>query len=64
MTDLQKFKDLYASLGIELEIASYKDEISLSLEDGNQPAITGCPGLYTTIDFTKEGKFLRQGFYE
>jgi len=72
LSDLQKFIKLYLSLGIELKI--FKDE-----ENGNTYFQLGeyiydkyttrderfeGYNMYTRLDFDKNGKFIKQGFWE
>lgn len=77
-TELDKFKELYASLGTVLlvercKVSDSENEliVTLSHDKGySQDAYTqsdkfeGYMGFHSTIDFTEEGKFIRQGFWE
>ena len=76
MTDLERFIELYRSIGIECYI--YEDEekwrtkeIKLGAamypsgdEFQSHPLIEGYGGFYTSIVFDKDGKFISQGFWE
>ena len=68
MTDLQKFIKLYNSLDISLNIQNNDEMITLYLGDHefgqSSTKIKGYNGFYSTIDFTKDGKFIQQGFWE
>lgn len=61
-TDLQRFIDLYASVGIKLTPKRTNDpqmdEIELNLEPGKLPHLAG--NAYTTLCFDLDGKFTRQ----
>jgi len=71
-TDLEKFKELYKSLGIELVVSETEDvlvvKIGTDLHRDNDLTVsekfTGWNGFYSDIQFTKEGKFISQGFWE
>jgi hypothetical protein len=73
MTDLERFIELYASVGIPLqpEAAMYprfvpKDEADqmLYLTADETPKVIGYSQFYTWLRFDKEGKFIEQGIYE
>jgi hypothetical protein len=65
MSDLEKFIELYKSLGIELKpTQSRNKEITLHLEEGEHEKFQGYSNFYSDIVFDKNGKFLYQGFYE
>ena len=72
MTDLEKFIDLYNSVGIELRpiIAvsfTYKGYQYLEIEGSVINAEPGISSGYfadTRIYFDKEGKFIQQGIWE
>jgi hypothetical protein len=74
-TDLEKFIELYKSVGIELKPSNksnsgdssadeYPDSVYLSLVEGINEKIHGYTLFYTELEFTKEGKFIRQGIWE
>jgi len=73
MTDLEKFKKLYADFGIEC--TEYLDQnfyfINLNYnetEDIDKSTISnkleGYSSFYSQIKFNKNGKFISQGFWE
>ena len=72
MTDLERFKELYSSLGIELivnnDLSDNKQTIILSQGQYADQSMTkgfiGYSGFYSQIDFDLDGKFLEQGFWE
>ncbi len=69
-TDLDKFKELYKSLDIEL-IVEEKEEVLLvkmsrtviGTDFTYSTKFKGCSGFYSDIQFTKEGEFIDQGFW-
>ena len=66
MTDLEKFLELYRSVGIEPEINEVKNGTLLRLEaesSRNSPFV-GYMGFYTQITFDQNGKFQNQGIWE
>ena len=77
MTDLEKFIELYKSIGIELGVninsENNNQEILLSegtysFSDGKKGTISeklkGYMGFYSSIEFDLNGKFIEQGFWE
>lgn len=64
MTDIQRFIELYASLGITFEQEDREGETVLMLEAKCQPRVGGYTGFSTSIHFNKEGTFLHQDFWE
>jgi hypothetical protein len=72
MTDLQKFIELYKSLGVELivNIDFEKEKQHVILHEGTYADETmttgfdGYTGFYSQIKFDIDGKFLKQGFWE
>lgn len=70
MTDLEKFIDLYSQFGID--IITYVNicgniEIHLNGDCGNSThsdKFGGYKNSSSTIEFTSEGKFLKQDFWE
>lgn len=72
MTDLDRFVELYRTFGIECNV-NKKDsgyEIVLSehtcYADGatRSDKFDGYCGMFTTISFDGDGKFIKQGFWE
>jgi hypothetical protein len=74
MTDLEKFRELYTGLGIPFELHSQPDRnygkeqwvetSSVVLMAKSHPKLDGYDGFCTTIVFDKQGKFLKQLFWE
>ena len=69
MTDLEKFIDTYKQFGIEVKAYEEDDKIRIDLggwEDNSTKSdkFDGYSGFFSDLEFTKEGKFLRQGFWE
>lgn len=64
MTDLQRFIDLYKSVGIDLKPEKIRDQYVIHLESGSNEKLEGYTFFYSNIYFDKNGKFLSQGFYE
>lgn len=77
MTDMERFIELYKSFGIELKAEKNKKWISIregtyedapgytiSIEEGDHPKLGGYAGFGTVIEFTEDGKFLKQDFWE
>ncbi len=69
MTDLEKFIDTYKQFGIGVKTYEDGDKIRIELngwEDYSTESdkFDGYCGFYSDLEFTKQGKFLRQGFYE
>jgi hypothetical protein len=72
MTDLEKFIELYKSLGIELEpenipfcpLTKEEEHICIRLIEGENDKFTGYSSFFSTVEFDKKGKFLNQGFWE
>jgi hypothetical protein len=70
MTDLEKFIDTYKQFGIEIKTyENEKGNIEIMLnwwgENGTESdKFDGYSGFISDLEFTKEGKFLRQGFWE
>ncbi|MGI0106737.1 hypothetical protein [Salinimicrobium sp. WS361] len=63
MTDLEKFLDLYKSVGVEPEVEAHGAGTTLNL-DNCLEGIDGYHGFYTKIYFDQNGKFLSQGIWE
>ena len=71
MTDLEKFVDLYDSVGIPITVAAgsgSSDNPSaakyIEFDSGDHPRLIGYSGFGTEIHFDKDGKFISQGFWE
>lgn len=71
MTDLEKFIDTYKQFGVDVKTYENNDgntEISLNCPYGytstESEKFGGYPSFYSTLEFTKEGKFIRQDFWE
>jgi hypothetical protein len=68
MTDLEKFIDLYKSLGIEITVyPGDEGEVYFELFAGafrGDPRLTGYGGFHTRVTFSADGKFMEQGFWE
>jgi len=70
MTDLEKFIDTYKQFGIEIK--TYENirgniEITLNGDEENDTRsdkFESYIGFVSDLEFTKEGKFLKQGFWE
>ena len=76
-TDLEKFQELYASLGIILVVVPTADENGVNMQrveisEGGYPdegqtlssKFDGYGGFYSSIEFDMDGKFIKQGFWE
>jgi len=70
MTDLEKFIDTYKQFGIKIKTQeTEKGNIEIWLHDSDNNSthskkFDGYSGCSSDLEFTKEGKFLRQGFWE
>lgn len=70
MTDLEKFIDTYKQFGIEIKTyENEKGNIEIILNGSGENEtksdnFNGYFGFISDLEFTKEGKFLRQGFWE
>ena len=64
MTDLEKFLELYRSVGIEPEIEKKGDWTDLRLESDEKGKILGYSGFFTVITFDENGRFKDQGIWE
>ncbi len=67
MTDLEKFTELYHSVGIELEVEKRDLElqtIRLRADWIENSKFDGYYKCYSTITFDKNGKFVMQGFWD
>lgn len=69
-TDLERFKELYLSFGIELNHTAEPDdgEIDIKLNGWGSNARDqfdeSYQGFYSLVTFDKNGKFIKQGFFE
>ena len=69
MTDLEKFIDTYKQFGIEIKTyENTKGNIEINLNGWNETPtesdrFDGYSGFFSELEFTKEGKFLKQGFW-
>lgn len=67
MTDLEKFIDTYKQFGIEVEAKEEDDKLTITLGNGTgveSEKFEGYSFFHTQLIFTKEGKFISQGFWE
>lgn len=75
MTDLEAFIELYSRFGISCIVNQCPDTGNLfinlapySVSEKQSPTesekFEGHYGYYSRIDFDKEGKFIKQGFWE
>ena len=80
MTDLEKFIDLYKSLGVELKVENENPKGDNDDEEGflflilgdyysidNEPnpkLMHGYGGFHSIIHFDANGKFIKQSFWE
>lgn len=69
MTDLEKFIDVYKQFGIDIKTRINGDKIRIKLGGGDDDStksakFDGYGGFYSDLEFTIEGKFIRQGFWE
>ena len=64
MTDLEKFIDTYKQFGVDVEpYQNEKGNIQITL-CASENKFDGYCGMFSDLEFTKEGKFIRQGFWE
>lgn len=64
MTDLERFLDTYKQFGVELKTEENDNgNISIFLHSKTY-IFDGYFGFFSDLEFTKDGKFLRQGFWE
>lgn len=69
MTDLEKLIDTYKQFGIDLIVYEEDDKFKITLSgwgenSTNSDKFNGYSGFFSDLEFTKEGKFLSQGFWE
>jgi hypothetical protein len=62
MTDLDKFIELYKSVGIRFDLQKVDDEVWIKLDSSNVSWEGGW--LHSTFCFNKEGQFIRQEINE
>ena len=69
-TDLQQFIYTYKQFGIDVKTyENHKGNIEITLngyshEDTKSDKFCGYSGFHSVLEFTKEGKFITQGFWE
>ena len=68
-TDLEKFIELYQSVGIEPDRFDNEDgSTGLTLfageDEKDSDKLDGYIGFHTEISFDTDGKFIKQGFWE
>lgn len=72
-TDLERFKEFYQLVGIELKEDIKKDLILIYLSNSDsigEENVTvndkfgGYIGMYSLVMFNKQGDFIKQNFYE
>lgn len=66
MTDLEKFKELYTSVGVDFKIFGHHTtgNIQLRLKANITNKISGYHGFETELLFDEDGKFIEQNIYE
>jgi hypothetical protein len=72
MTDLEKFIDTYKQFGIDVKLNEGENSIVVFLrspfaddiEATDNEKFDGYGLFFSDVEFSKEGKFLRQGFWE
>ena len=80
MTDLERFVELYQSIGVKLNVFTIDtgsrvilttkkekfddDDDEEETDATSSEKFKGYEGFYTNIDFDKDGKFVEQGFWE
>jgi hypothetical protein len=69
MTDLEKFIDTYKQFGIEIKTKEENGKILVSLggwdnHSSYSEKFSGYGGFFSDLEFTKDGKFISQGFWE
>jgi hypothetical protein len=68
MTDLEKFIDTYKQFGIDVKTFESESKIIVNLNGWEDYSTVsdkfGGYGFFSEIQFTKEGKFLGQDFWE
>ncbi len=63
-TDLEKFVELYTSIGIPVAVERNETGQWIELRADELPHIKGYNGFFTRIEFDANGKFLEQGVWE
>ncbi len=63
-TDLEKFVNLYKSIGIDCIVKQDGNEQTIKLTQGDNDKLDGYYYFYTIIIFDRSGKFIKQGFWE
>jgi len=73
MTDLERFLAFYEGVGIKLNPMPDTENIRYLIGDDHygydsdintSKKFNGYNGFYSDVEFTKDGKFMRQGFWE
>ncbi len=69
MTHYEKFVNLYREVGVELKegrnlIRQNDGGVSIIIETGDDPKISGYVGFVTEISFDSIGNFISQEIYE
>lgn len=65
MTDLERFIDMYKQFGIDLTYYTNKDgDIEIKLSPYDNDKFDGYCDFHSLIEFTTDGKFIKQGFWE
>jgi hypothetical protein len=63
MTDLEKLIETYKQFGIDLEPIDNNGIICIKFGCHDNDKFGGYYDHYTIVEFTKEGKFIRQSFW-
>ena len=69
MTDLEKFIDCYKQFGIDIITETIEGNILVRLNPPSEKGthsdkFDGYMGFFSDLEFTKDGKFIKQGFWE
>lgn len=70
MTDLEKFVELYKGFGIDLKVeetagfGDFNGGFHIEMREYDHEKFDGYYGFFTRVEFTKEGKFIKQSFWE
>lgn len=72
MTDLERFLAFYEGIGVKMKPFEGTEKIFYAIGDdcygdgdvNTSEKFNGYSGFYSDIEFTKDGKFIRQGFWE
>ena len=66
-SDMEKFIGLYKSFGIDLfstKVTTTDGNYNISLSENISDKFGGYSGFISVVVFNKDGKFIKQGFYE